>query len=165
MADAINEPDHRICKVMAGYQNQFPRIEIESSRYENGQLLVTGRGFAGERFEDLVWYEPHGFHSRPHAGTIGYLLAPGGRREQALVVAASDPAKRPQIAEGESAMYDETGNVVRLKPTGWEFSMDIKVTGNVTFTGDLSVGGKVTTGGDIGCGGSITASGTITPGA
>jgi phage gp45-like len=140
----------------SGYQNQFVRVEIESTRYENGQLLVTGRGMAGERFIDLVWYEPHGFHSRPHAGSIGYLMAPGGRREQGLVVGASDPGKRPQIEEGQSAMYDNSGNVVTLKSDGWHFSMDITVEGKVTLSGDLEVGGSIHAGGNIHADGSVT---------
>lgn len=128
---------------MRGYSNQMVRVEIESSRYENGQLLVTGRGLAGERFEDLVWYEPHGFHSRPHKGTIGYLMAPGGRREQAMVMAASDPSKMPEIGEGEAAMYDKSGNVVHLSETGWSFNMDVTITGNVTVTGNVEVAGNI----------------------
>lgn len=147
-----------------GYTNQFVRIEIESTRYESGQLLVTGRGMAGERFEDLVWYEPHGFHSRPHKGSIGYLLAPGGRREQGLVVGASDPGKRPSIEEGQSAMYDNGGNVVVLKPEGWEFSTSITVKGDISLTGSLSADGGVTTKGDIHADGNIHANGSVTDG-
>lgn len=128
---------------MRGYANQMVRVEIESSRYENGQLLVTGRGLAGERFEDLVWYEPHGFHSRPHKGAVGYLTAPGGRREQAMVMAASDAGKVPQIEEGEAAMYDKGGNVVRLSATGWEFNMDVKIVGNVEVEGNIHATGTI----------------------
>jgi phage gp45-like len=125
------------------------RVEIESSRYENGQLLVSGRGLAGERFEDLVWYEPHGFHSRPHKGTIGYLTAPGGRRDQAMVMAASDPGKVPQIDEGDAAMYDKNGNVVHLSASGWAFNMDVTITGNVTITGAVEVEGNIHASGTI----------------
>ena len=128
---------------MRGYANQMVRVEIESSRYENGQLLVTGRGLAGERFEDLVWYEPHGFHSRPHQGAVGYLMAPGGRREQGMVMAASDPAKVPPVGEGEAAMYDQGGNVVTLGAAGWKFNMDVEIAGNVTVTGNIEVSGNI----------------------
>jgi phage gp45-like len=144
-----------------GYSNQFVRVEIESTRYENGQLLVTGRGMAGERFIDLVWYEPHGFHSRPHPGSIGYLMAPGGRREQGFVVGASDPGKRPQIEAGQSAMYDNGGNVVVLKPEGWEFSTSITVKGDITLTGSLSADGGLTAKGDVHSDGNINAAGNI----
>lgn len=132
-----------------GYPSQFTRVEIESSRYENGQLLVTGKGFAGERFEDLVWYEPHGFHSRPHPGTVGWLIAPGGRREQGMVMAASDAAKVPQLEPGEAAMYDHTTNVVKLTATGWEFNMDVKIIGNVTIEGNMHITGNIVSDGTI----------------
>lgn len=132
-----------------GYPSQFTRVEIESSRYENGQLLVTGKGMAGERFEDLVWYEPHGFHSRPHPGTIGWLFGPGGRREQGVVMAASDAAKVPQLEPGEAAMYDHTTNVVKLTADGWEFNMDVKITGNVTIEGNVAVDGNIHATGSI----------------
>lgn len=132
-----------------GYPSQFTRVEIESSRYENGQLLVTGRGYAGERFEDLVWHEPHGFHSRPHAGAVGWLFAPGGRREQGIVMAASDPKKVPQLEPGESAMYENTTNVVKLTADGWSFNMDVTITGNVRINGPLHVTGNITSDGSI----------------
>mgnify|MGYP001044190018 CR=1 FL=1 len=128
---------------MRGYQNQMTRVTIEGSRYEGGQLLVSGTGMAGERFTDLVWYEPHGFHSRPHKGAVGYLLAPGGRREQGMVMAASDAGKVPQLGEGEAAMYDNTGKVVTLGSAGWKFNMDVEITGRVTVTGDLEVAGNI----------------------
>ena len=132
-----------------GYSSQHVRVEIESSRYEKGQLLVTGTAMSGERFEDLVWYEPHGFHSRPHAGTVGWLVAPGGRRDMGLVMAASDPQKLPQIEPGEAAMYDNTGNVVKLTGQGWEFNMDVKITGNLTIEGNIDMTGNITAGGSI----------------
>jgi len=126
-----------------GYPSQFTRVEIESSRYEKGQLLVTGKGMAGERFEDLVWYEPHGFHSRPHAGTIGYLMAPGGRREQGMVMAASDAAKVPELQPGEAAMYDNGTNVVKLTADGWHFNMNVTIVGNVEVQGNIHATGTI----------------------
>lgn len=129
---------------MNGYQNQNIRVVIDSSRYENGRLLVTGRGMRGERFEDLPWEEPHGFHARPAKGAVGYLSAPGGRRDQATVRAAADPKKVPQIGEGEAAMYDAGGNVVTLNASGWHFSMDVTITGNLRVEGTLHATGNIT---------------------
>ncbi len=134
---------------MSSYANQLTRVEITGSRYENGQLLVSGRGLAGEAFKDLVWYDPHGFHSRPHAGSIGVIQAPGGRRDQAIVMAASDPKKLPELKEGESAMYDSAGNVVTLGANGWQFNTDVTITGNLTVSGDTEIDGKLHATGDI----------------
>lgn len=129
---------------MTSYQNQFKRVEIVSSRYEAGHLLVTVKGMAGETFRDLVWHEPHGFHSRPAAGATGHLMIPGGRSDMGFVMAASDPAKVPQIGEGHSAMYDATGNVVHLSDTGWEFNMDVRINGTLHVTGNITSGGSIT---------------------
>lgn len=134
---------------MSGYQNQLTRVTVESSRYENGRLLVTGRGMKGERFEDLPWQEPHGFHSRPAKGATGYLVAPGGRRDQAVVQAAMDPKKVPEIGEGDAAMYDASGKVVHLSSGGWAFNMDVTITGKLTVSGDVAIGGKLHAAGDI----------------
>lgn len=129
---------------MRGYQNQGTRVVVESSRYENGRLLVTGTGMKGERFEDLPWEEPHGFHARPAKGAVGFLSAPGGRREQATVRAASDPKKVPALEPGEAAMYDATGNVVKLTSGGWEFSTDVVINGKLTVNGALHATGDIT---------------------
>lgn len=123
--------------------SQMKRMEILSSKYEGGHLLVTVRGQQGERFEDLVWQEPHGFHSRPHAGAIGHMMIPGGRADMAFVMAASDPKKLPQLEEGESAMYDAGSNVVKLTAGGWQFNMDVVITGNVTITGNVALDGNL----------------------
>jgi phage gp45-like len=124
---------------MQGYQNQDTRVEVESSRYENGRLLVTVKGMAGERFEDLPWEEPHGFHSRPAAGATGFMTAPGGRRDQAVVRMAHDPSKVPPVEPGETAMYDVSGNVVKMTATG----LDVTHSGPITFNGDVKINGNV----------------------
>lgn len=131
------------------YRNQSTRVEITGSRYENGQLLVSGKGMAGEVFADLPWYEPHGFHARPHPGAIGLIMAPGGRRDQAFVMAASDPEKLPEIEPGESAMYDNGGNVVRLTPDGWIFNTNVTINGDVTIDGNLTCSGDGTFAGSV----------------
>lgn len=131
---------------MKSYPNQFKRVEITASRYENGQLLVSVKGMAGETFKDLVWHEPHGFHSRPAAGAIGHLMMPGGRADMAFVQAASDPAKVPQIEEGESAMYEAGGKTVVLKSDGWHFNTDLHIDGSITMTGGITAGGSIVDG-------------------
>ena len=112
--------------------------------------FVTGRGMAGERFEDLPWYEPQGFHARPRKGDIGVLVAPGGRRDQGMVMAA--PAHNgglPELSEGEAAMHDGNGNVVTLTASGWSFNMDVTITGNLHVEGDITNSGNITSGGSV----------------
>lgn len=131
------------------YPNQFKRVEVVSSRYEKGQLLVTIKGLAGEQFEDLPWREPHGFHSRPHGGTIGYMMTPGGRSDQNYVVGAYDTQRVPEIGAGEAAMYDNSGKVVKLDAQGWHFNMDVEIDGKLTVTGDVEIGGNVDVAGSV----------------
>lgn len=129
---------------MRGYDGQFTKVIIESSRYENGRLLVSGTGMAGERFRDFVYWEPHGFHARPADGSIGYLVAPGGRRDQGMVMAAANPSRVPALQKGEAAMYDAAGNVVTLTAAGWHFSMDVTIAGNLRVEGALHATGNIT---------------------
>lgn len=145
---------------MRGYANQSTRVEILSTRYENGQLLITGRGMAGERFEDLPWQETHGFHSRPHRGAVGYLVAPGGRRDQGVVMGASDPAKVPQIAEGDAVLYDQHGNILKLTQDG--ITVDYQSRTITHNSGDWTINaGTVTINGNLKVNGNIHATGTI----
>ena len=147
---------------MSGYRNQFVRVEVESARFEAGQLLVTGRGMAGERFEDLPWYEPHGFASHPVAGAVGTMLAPGGRREQAMIMAATDPALRPPIEAGDGALYDAHGNLIRLYSGGAIFNFEDR---SITLTGgQWTINGPVTINGDVLVNGNVHATGSITDG-
>lgn len=135
---------------MHSYENQGTRVAIESSRYESGRLLVTVTGMAGERFTDVPWEEPFGFHSRPSSGSVGFLSAPGGRRDQAVVRAAHDPAKVPQVGEGEAVMYRD-GAFVKLTEAGLVISHGTGITleGPVTISGNLTVDGALHATGDI----------------
>lgn len=135
------------------------RVIVESSRYENDELLVTVRGLAGERFEDLPWTEPHGFHSRPAKGASGFIMMPGNDTSRAYVTGAADPAQRKkvgQLGEGEAAMYDAGDNVVTLTATGWAFNMDVEITGKLTVSGDVVLASNVAVGGNVDVAGSVT---------
>jgi phage gp45-like len=134
---------------MRGYKTQDVRVEITASRYKDGQLLVSGKGMAGQGFEDLPWVDPLGFHSRPKAGDIAYMRAPGGNGDQSIVMAAFEAGKVPELQEGERAMYDGGGNVVTLTADGWQFNTSITVNGDVTVTGNLTVGGDGTFDGSV----------------
>lgn len=133
-------------------ENQDTRVEIESSRYEKGRLLVTVKGLAGERFEDIPWEEPFGFHSRPAKGATGFITAPGGRRDQAVVRAAHDPDMVPQIEEGEAVLYDQSKqNLIKVTAAGMVLThgTSITINGPVTLNGDLQVSGNVNAGGSV----------------
>lgn len=140
---------------MNSARNQATRFEVVSSRYEGGRLLVTARGLNGEVFEDMPVREPHGFHSRPHAGAVGHVYGAHGNRAELFFMLGSDDGKIPQIEPGEAAMYDDSGKVVRLTASGWSFNMDVTITGNVTISGNATIGGDLAVSGNGTFGGSV----------
>ncbi|APH71453.1 phage baseplate assembly protein domain-containing protein [Aquibium oceanicum] len=146
---------------MSGYRNQFVRVEVESARFEEGQLLVTGRGMAGERFEDRPWYEPHGFASHPQGGAVGTMLAPGGRRDQSFVMTAYDPGIRPEIEPGDTAIYGH-GNLMRLHKDGAIFDFGSRTA--VLTSGGWTINGDVTINGNVQLNGNMIATGSIVDG-
>jgi cytoskeletal protein CcmA (bactofilin family) len=46
-------------------------------------------------------------------------------------------------------MYDNTSNVVKLTAAGWEFNMDVTITGNVEIDGNLHITGNIVSDGTI----------------
>lgn len=90
------------------------RFEIDSSRYDKGMLLLSGRGLAGEVFEDLPYIQPHGSASRPPKGAIGTVMVMAGRRTQAVVAGVEHTEMRPDLPVGGQAIYDAAGNIVSI---------------------------------------------------
>lgn len=102
-----------------GFNTSFTRFEIEKATETGGLQYVTGRGLFGERFEEVLRAEPHGFASSPPAGSVGLALPIGGRRDQIAVFGVEHPAHRPAgLNSGESVLYDAKGQVVFLKQDG-----------------------------------------------
>lgn len=133
------------------------RFQIESSKLENGQLLVSGKGLAGEAVEDALLMQPHGAASRPPAGSTGFAMVMPGRRTQMIVMGVEHPDHRPDIGEGDGALYDGHGNSIKLAVGGVIFDFGARTitltggewqfTGNVTITGNLNVSGNIESGG------------------
>lgn len=142
------------------------RFRIESSREVDGQLLVSGRGLAGERIKDRLLIQPHGAASRPPPGSIGILSTMPGYRTQSMVFGVENPANRPSLPEGAKAIYDASGNIIKLMADGVTMDFGTRTVtmtggswnlkGNFTIDGNLSVSGDIQVGGDVTAGGSIT---------
>lgn len=160
------------------------RFEIESSREEGGQLLVSGKGLAGESFKDLLFIQPHGAASRPPAGSIGIASVMPGRRTQSLVVGVEHNEHRPALPDGAAALYDHAGNIIKLTAGGvtldfgnrtithtsgeWNIEcegLSISAGANgVTMTGTMSLIGDLAIDGNIQVTGNVTAAGSVTDG-
>ena len=129
------------------------RFEIDSSRFDNGQLLISGRGLAGETFKDLLFVQPHGAASRPPKGAIGVAMVMPGRRTQAMLMGIEHAGHRPDLPAGASALYDASGNIIKLFAGGvtMDFgSRTITMTGGTwNLKGNLNVDGDIFATGSI----------------
>lgn len=97
------------------YDSYLTRIEFDGTvEHRDGQQFVAGKGFAGDRFERAHRPEPHGFASWPVKGGIGMVLGARGRRDAAYVLGGENPALRPALALGGTAIYDHAGNIVSI---------------------------------------------------
>jgi len=97
------------------YDGYLTRLEFDGTvEHKGGQQFVNGKGFAGDGFEQAHRPEPHGFASHPVKGGIGIVLGARGRRDAAYVLGGENPALRPAVDMGGTAIYDHTGNIVSV---------------------------------------------------
>jgi phage gp45-like len=129
------------------------RFEIASAKMVDGQLLVSGKGMAGEVLEDHLFIQPHGAASNPPVGAVGVMLVMPGRRSQSLMIGVEAPGNRPALPAGASALYDASGNIIKLMAGGvtmdfqsrtvtltagtWNLKGNLNVDGNITATGSI----------------------------
>lgn len=73
----------------------------------------------GEVIDDAERFQQYGFSSVPLTGAEAVVLFPGGDRAHPLVIAADDRRHRPTgLADGEVAIYAESGASVVIKASG-----------------------------------------------
>lgn len=102
----------------------------------------------GEVLDNVERFQNYGFTSHPHPGAEAILLALGGIRNHSVVIAIDDRRYRLKgLTEGESALYDDQGQVVYLKRNGLQLegkNVLLKATeGVVRIEGDgVEINGK-----------------------
>jgi phage gp45-like len=119
-------------------------------RHEGGQQFVNGKGFAGDDFEDVHRLEPHGFASHPVEGGVGMVMQTRAR-DSAYVVGGENPAMRPAIDAGGTAIYDSRGNIVSIVEAAIRIvhaTEIVIVAPMITVQGDLDLQGNLTVSGD-----------------
>lgn len=94
----------------------------------------------GEVKDGVEHYEPFGFTSNPPAGSDGLIAFMGGDRSNAVVICVAGRAGRVTgLAEGDVAIYNQTGTVIKLIGDTVEITGNVKITGNVDITGKVTV--------------------------
>ncbi len=74
------------------------------------------KGLSGEVFEDVEYFQPYGFTSRPPRGSEAVAFPVGGDRGHLIILACSDRAVRKKdMEEGEVGFYHRNGDYVYLK--------------------------------------------------
>jgi phage gp45-like len=131
---------------MSGRRFEFDGTIAE----EGGQQFVNGRGAYGQGFTRVHRPEPHGFASQPIKGSKGLILSPNAQSDEAYVFGGEHPEKRPTgLPAGATALYDASGNIIKLVGNQIEISGNTVWAGNLTITGNLHVNGNITASGSI----------------
>lgn len=131
------------------------RMEFDGIvEHRHGQQFVGGRGLAGDTFARVHRIEPHGFASYPVKGGIGAVMSVRGNRDSAYAFGGENPALRPGLPQGATALYDAHGNIIKLFAGGAVLDFGARtatltagnwtINGNVTINGTLHVTGNIT---------------------
>jgi len=113
----------------------------KTTTLQNGAWKVTL--FDGQTLADVPHMQNFGFHSSAPTGAKGLLLSRGGEKSAGILVVLEDDDSAPSLAEGEVAIYNNHGTVVKLQASG-----DVLVDGGSVNiqSGDLEIAGtKVVT--------------------
>ena len=146
-----------------------------------GQDKIQARIFEGETLDNILRPEPYGFSHHPLPGSIAYLVFPAGDRSAGIALIVGDQKYILQLEKGEVAIYDHTGNFVKIGTGGvitakastkviadaplFETTGNAKVAGNLEVYGNTITSGNNTTGGDnTTAGNSVTSGQTMSSG-
>ncbi len=108
---------------------------------ERGVQEVQVEILSDETQDGVEHLQPYGFAAHPKAGAEGVVLAAGGTRSHAVVIAVGDRRYRlKSLAEGEVALFDDLGQVIRLGREGVSIysaaGVSIETSGSMSLTAD-----------------------------
>ena len=96
-----------------GYWPKVALSEIVSVDDSGPQQVVSHYALAGESHTGVYRPQPHGFSSNPPAGSTGAVVSLGGERSRSILLGAEHDKYRPTgLKEGETKLYDMSGNVI-----------------------------------------------------
>lgn len=99
------------------------------------RFSATGR--PGEEFTDREYFQHYGYTSRPKAGAEGII--DDSVRNHIILVGTDDRRYRVAIEEGEVALYDDQGQVIRLRR-----DKEVHIYGCDKLTADVGVETRIT---------------------
>lgn len=101
--------------------NAIGRGVLTSVDDSRGLQIVELDGMPGEELKDVERIQNYGFTSHPKEGSQAVLVFPQGDRGHGIVVAMDDMGARlKDLAQGDVAVHDGRGNVVKLTEDGIE---------------------------------------------
>lgn len=95
----------------AGGLRRMVRVVIDSV-VEGAIKRISAKGLVGETLVNREAMEHYGFTSRPLPGAEGIMIREGNHW---VLIASDDRRYRVAIENGEVALYDDQGQVVRLE--------------------------------------------------
>lgn len=108
-----------------------------------GKDKVQSRLLDGEVLDNIARIQPYGFSHKPKPGSQTYVMFPAGDRSYGVALIVGDKRYQMELAEGEVALHDDSGQSIALKRNG------IAISGagnNVSVSGSPKV---TVTGGDV----------------
>jgi len=144
-------------------------VKLSDSAHKMQTVQVQGLGKVV--LDNIEHWEPYGLTSRPHAEAEALIGCIGGSLSHGVAINIADRRYRLQnLAEGEVALYDDLGNMVKLgrsqvtveAVSHLEASAPTaKITATTTHIGDVTIEGNlVVTGLIIGQGGMAISGGS-----
>ena len=89
---------------------------IESASEKTMKIQV--QGLSGENISGVERLQEYGFESYPETGEV-VILAPGGNRDQAIVICVHDRENRPKnLVSKDVRVYSNHGNEIRFEALG-----------------------------------------------
>jgi len=97
---------------------------------------------------NVPYAQPFGMKTRPPVNSKGVLLSRGGQKSGGFLIVLEDDAEAPDVADGETAIFNNHGATIHLKTDG-SIEVDggdfvIKGGNCVIESGDLDASGDVT---------------------
>ena len=98
-----------------GYHPHLAFAEIGEVDDSGTQQLVSHYALAGESHTKVYRPQGHGLSSNPPKGSTGVVVSLGGERSRSVLLGAEHDKYRPTgLKEGETKLYDMSGNVIYM---------------------------------------------------